>query len=327
MKTPRLAALLIGLVALVAPRAGHAEHTPQAAGQTQKRAWSTVITVARADGLAIDLRGNPASAKWAYVPNASNRTLVKFGTGGARLRSWTYAPPAQYVSPVGVAVGGAGNVFVADGSTNRVVKFNPSGRQLAAFTDFHLPASVAVDHAGNIYVAEETGLDITKLSPSGQILARWPVPWVHGTGAGIPLSLAVDQQGNMYIAADCYREECPQPHGIQYAIIKLNARGTFVGSLLGNNPYVRIEAPEQPFVTIDSVTVDTKGTLYVGSSAIRSSTGAMESGILIYTRALALRTISPLPGARSPSGIAFDGRHTLYVAYDNRVLKRVPPGP
>jgi hypothetical protein len=324
MKTPRLGAALIGLVALVLPLPVHAGGASQPAGKTQTPAWATVITVGHADGLAIDRRGNPSSTKWAYVPNSYNRTLIKVGTGGARLRSWTYAPPARYVSPVGVAVGGSGNVFVADGGTNRVVKFDPSGRQLAVFTGFAMPAGAAVDRAGNIYVAEETGLHITKLSPSGEVLARWPVPWVNGTGTAVPLSVAVDSQGNIYVGADCYRDECPLPHGIQYAVIKLNASGALVGSLLGNNPYVRIGPREQPFVTINSVDVDTKGTLYVGSSAIRSRTGVMDSGVLMYSAGLALQTISPLPGGRSPSGIAFDGRHALYVAYENRVLKRIP---
>lgn len=324
VKTPRLGAALIGLVALVFSLPIHAGGTPQPAGKSQKGAWATVITAGHADGLAIDRRGNPSSAKWAYVPNSYTRTLIKFGTGGARLRSWTYTPPARYVSPVGVAVGGSGNVFVADGGTNRVVKFDPSGRQLAAFAGFHMPAGVALDRAGNIYVAEETGLHITKLSASGQVLTRWPVPWVDGTGTGVPLSVAVDRQGNIYVGADCYRDECPQPHGIQYAVIKLNARGALVGSLLGNNPYVQIGPREQPFVTINSVAVDTKGALYVGSSAIRSPTGAMDSGVLTYTAGLSPQTIYPIQGGRSPSGIAFDDRNTLYVAYDNRVLRRIP---
>jgi hypothetical protein len=80
---------------------------------------------------------------------------------------------------VEVAVGGSGNVFVADGGNSRVVKFDPFGRQLAVFTGFAMPAAVAVDRGGNIYVADETALQVTKLAPSGR-------SWPDGTFPGSP---------------------------------------------------------------------------------------------------------------------------------------------
>lgn len=321
---------LIGLAAFLLPlsaRAGGAppsRNTPTPSATPQKSAWTTVITLGHTDGLAIDHGGNPTGPKWAYAPNSYTRALTKFGTGGARLASWKYGPPIGYVSPVGLAAGGSGNVFVADGGTNQVVKFDPFGRQLAVFTGFRMPAGVAIDHAGNIYVAEETGLRITKLSPSGHVLARWPVPWVNGTGTGVPLSVAVDRPGNVYVGADCYRDGCPLPHGIQYAVIKLNPSGTLVGSLLGNNPYVQIGPGEQPFVTINSVAVDAKDNVYVGSSAIRSSNSEFYSGVLVYTAGRSLQAIDVIPGRKAPTGIAFDGRNRLYAAYDNRVIRHIP---
>src|SRR5579872_7073829 len=156
MKSRLAGMALIGLVALSFPLPAHAGNSPSnappAPPQTPNGTWKTIITVGSAGGLAIDRRGPPDRPKWGYVPNPYNRTLIKFGTGGSRLASWKYAPPARYVSTVGVAVGGSGNIFVADGGTNRVVKFDPFGRQLAAFTSFEMPAAVAVDRAGNIYV-------------------------------------------------------------------------------------------------------------------------------------------------------------------------------
>ncbi|HEX6510509.1 MAG TPA: NHL repeat-containing protein [Chloroflexota bacterium] len=323
--TARLIGLaLIGLAALVSPLQVWAGGPAPVHPQPQPGTWKPIITVGAAGGLAIDRRGAPSSPKWAYVPNPHNRTLIKFGTGGSRLRSWRYAPPATYVSFVGVAVGGSGNVFVADGGTNRVVKFDPFGRQLAVFTGFKLPTSVAVDRAGNLYVAELNAFEVTKLSPAGQVLARWHIPWANGTGSGLPEAVAVDSRGTVYVGANCFQDECPPPHGIQQEVVKLNAGGVFQGSILGNNPYVPIGSGEQRFVTVNSVAVDAKDNLYVGSSAIRSSSGNFFSGILVYTPGLSLQTIYPLPGTSAPTGVAFDGSNALYAAYNGRVLTYVP---
>lgn len=314
---------LIGLAALFSPLPARAGGPAPSNPQPHPGTWKPIIMVGAAGGLAIDRRGAPNSPKWGYVPNPYNRMLIQFGTGGSRLRSWRYAPPATYVSFVGVAVGGSGNVFVADGGNNRVVKFDPFGRRLAIFTGLELPTSVAVDRAGNVYVAELNALEVTKLSPSGKVLARWHVPWANGTGSGQPESVAVDSRGNVYVGANCYQDECPLPHGIQQEVVKLNANGVFQGALLGNNPYTSIGQGEQRFVTVNSVAVDVKDNLYVGSSAIRNASGNFSSGILVYAPALFLQTIYPLPGSGAPTGIAFDGGNALYVAYKSRVLKFV----
>jgi hypothetical protein len=311
---------LVGFALLISPLSARAGGPTPSYPPPQSGTWTPIITIGAAGGLAIDRRGVPGSPKWAYVPNPYNRTLIKFGTGGSRLRSWRYAPPAPYVSFVGVAVGGSGNVFVADGGDNRVVKFDPFGRQLAVFTGFRLPTSVAVDRSGNLYVAELNAFEVTKLSPSGQVLARWHVPGADGTGSGLPEAVTVDSRGNVYVGASCY-QACPPPHGIQHEVVKLNSDGAFQRSLLGNNPYTPIGWGEQRFVTVNSVAVDAEDNLYVGSSAIRNASGNFYSGILVYTRGLSLQTIYPLPGNSAPVGIAFDGSNALYAAYGNRVSK------
>ena len=79
--------------------------------------------------------------------------------------------PGEFRKPSGVAVDGAGNIFVADTDNNRVQKLGPDGAPLLAFDlppasgdgedDDHdcdrpelgRPAATAQDEAGNIYVA------------------------------------------------------------------------------------------------------------------------------------------------------------------------------
>jgi DNA-binding beta-propeller fold protein YncE len=283
-------------------------------------AWQTVITIPHPMALAVDTRGDPRQNKWAYAVDDS-RHVVKFGTGGKLLGSWSYGPQTRYNLGAAIAVGGSGNVFVADASTGRLVTFDPSGRLLARWGGFQIPRAVALDRAGNIYLAEQNALRVTKLSPSGQILARWHVPWANGTGSGMPVALAVDRSGNVYVGADCYQEECPLPHGIQYAVIKLSASGMMQSSLLGNNPYTPIAQGEEPFVTVSSLAVDAKGNLYVGGT-LRDAKGQFALGILAYGGGTARKAEYTVPGPGDPVGMAFDGRSVLYVAQDSRVLKR-----
>ena len=75
---------------------------------------------------------------------------------------------AKFYNPTGVAVDGAGNVYVADLSNHRIRKITTSGvvstlagSGTSGYTDgtgtsakFSYPTGVAVDGAGNVYVAD-----------------------------------------------------------------------------------------------------------------------------------------------------------------------------
>ena len=77
----------------------------------------------------------------------------------------------QFDGPRGVAVHGAGNVYVADLGNHRVEKFDGSGTFLTSWGSFgsgngqfDSPTGVAVDGAGNVYVADNGHHRIEKFS-------------------------------------------------------------------------------------------------------------------------------------------------------------------
>ena len=87
---------------------------------------------------------------------------------------------AKFYYPSGVAVDGAGNVYVADRSNHRIRKITASGvvstlagSGTSGYTDgtgtsakFYLPTGVAVDGAGNVYVADYVNHRIRKITLS-----------------------------------------------------------------------------------------------------------------------------------------------------------------
>jgi DNA-binding beta-propeller fold protein YncE len=282
--------------------------------------WQPVAAVSHPMGLAIDLRGKPTANKWAYTLDYYANRVVKFGTGGKQLGSWPYSPETLYKLGGGTAVGGAGNVFVADGTGGRVLKFDPYGKRLAQFGPFQLPRAVAVDGAGNVYVAEQRGLRVTKLSPGGTVLARWNLPWANGAESSAPFAIALDRQGNVFVAVSCQAESCRDDHGdAQRAVLKLNSSGVMQSSLVGGTPHGGWSKGEEPWVVLDSIAVDPLGNLHV-AGLLGGTANTLSYGVLVYASGSHRTARYTLPGWGAVPGLAVDGKGTIYVAQGDRVL-------
>ena len=150
------------------------------------------------------------------IATVAGNGLIPFsGEGGAATKASLGANA--------IAVDGAGNMYVADVVSNRVLKVNTSGIVTAfagngaySFSGDGGPATsaavfgpsgVAVDNAGNVFISDTTNNRIRKVNPAGIIstVAGTGSPAFSGDGgpatsAAIfgPTSVAVDGAGNLY---------------------------------------------------------------------------------------------------------------------------------
>jgi serine/threonine-protein kinase len=116
----------------------------------------------------------------------------------------TTLPFTGLLSPEGVAVDAAGNIYVAD-FRNLDATSTHQGRvlRLAAgattatelpFADLNGPQGVAVDRAGNVYVADSGNRRVLKLPAGATSAVELPFTGLHG-----PVGIAVDEGGNVYV--------------------------------------------------------------------------------------------------------------------------------
>jgi sugar lactone lactonase YvrE len=186
-------------------------------------------------GLALDTEGN------LYIADSLNHVVRKVTPGGTILNvagvfqeegyngDNIAAAGAKLTGPIDVAVDGAGNLYIAEGSANRVRKVNPAGiiTTYAGTGEFGFsgdggPAAsaklswveyIAVDRGGNLYISDQTNNRIRKVTPNGTIQT------IAGTGAlgnggdgGNPLSATFGGLGDIF----------PLPNGDLYVVDRGN---------------------------------------------------------------------------------------------------------
>src|SRR5262249_36605891 len=105
------------------------------------------------------------------------------------------ATSAQLSDPAGVAVDGAGNLYIADARNAKIREVSPDGI-ITTVTDgcgppddYDAPCAIALDTRGNLYVSDEDG--VHKISPAGATTKIASTP---------SYGIATDSAGNLYIA-------------------------------------------------------------------------------------------------------------------------------
>jgi len=99
-------------------------------------------------------------------------------------------------APEGVAVDGAGDLFIADTGNNRVIEVPASGgAPIAVGSGLNRPVAVVVDSAGDVFIADSGNNRVV------EVAARRSVQVIVPTiGLTAPGGLAVDGAGDVFIA-------------------------------------------------------------------------------------------------------------------------------
>jgi len=280
-----------------------------------------------------------------YVADHGNNTIRKItpagavstlaGTAGVAGSADGTGAAARFNQPSGIAVDGAGNVYVGDYGNNTIRKITSAGvvstvagaagvfgsaDGAGAQARFAYPNGVAVDGSGNVYVADQGNCTIRKITPAGVVstLAGTAGVWgsSDGTGSaaqfGAPAGVTVDKKANVYVA-DWQNDTIRK---ITAAGVVSTVAGTagVQGSADGTGAAARFNYPW-------SVAVDGSGILYVadrGNSTIRKigSSGAVSTvvGVAGHTS----NVPGPLPASIAPPyGVAADPTTTGTIMITN----------
>jgi hypothetical protein len=110
--------------------------------------------------------------------------------------------------PLGVALDGTGNVYVADSAAGQVDVFSPAGVPQTPFgPGLALPAGVALDGAGNVYVVDDGTDWVDIYNRPGLPPAAWLSGNENGTSRFVePSGIAVNAAGTTLYVADTGNE-------------------------------------------------------------------------------------------------------------------------
>ncbi|HET6464675.1 MAG TPA: SBBP repeat-containing protein, partial [Nitrospiria bacterium] len=234
--------------------------------------------------VAVDDNGN------VYVTGASDGSgsgkdyaTLKYDPNGNQLWVARYNGPGNDDDVAnGIAVDGAGNVYVTGYSTGSgganydyaTIKYDSNGNQLwvarynGPGNDDDVANGIAVDGAGNVYVTgysrgSGSGYDYAtiKYDSNGNQLwsARYNGP---GNSKDVANGLVLDSAGNVYVTGGSIGSGT----GEDYATIKYNSSGTQVWA-------ARYNGPGNNDDVANVIVIDSTGNLYVTGSSIGSGTG------------------------------------------------------
>jgi hypothetical protein len=259
-------------------------HRPDSGRSLRWTQWLALVALAAA------FFRTPLTGQVLYVSNYLANTVEKFSTNGTHLGTISTGAGS---GPVGLAVDGAGSLYVMAAAASKVMKFDASG---ASQGEFAVSAGygLAIAPNGNLYLSTQTLNSVLVYNTSGSLLQT-----VTDPAFNTPVGLTFGPDGDLYVA-----------NQVNYNVLRFSAAGVSQGV----------------FATLN---VGSAGQTY--GLAFRSDGKLFASDLLhqhievfnsdgTYSNTLTGNTLN-LPG-----GLAFDTTGTLYVvsrgqydAYPHRV--------
>ncbi len=137
------------------------------------------------------------TAGTAWVVDYGNSHLTLLNASGTPLSGSEGYTDGSFIFPVAVAVDSKRNGYVANQSSNTVVKVSADGKTFTPFACCSGASGVAVDGSDNVWVANFYGDSIGLVSSGGKILSSGGFV---GGGIAHPQGIAVDGAGKLWAA-------------------------------------------------------------------------------------------------------------------------------
>ena len=315
------------------------------AGNTGDGGPATSAELTQAYGAAVDAGGNLYIADQGShtVRRVDGKTDVITTVAGTGTEGFSGdgqpAASAQLAAPQGVAVDGAGNLYIADSANNRIRKVDAvtgiittvagdgaagySGdNQPAVGAELNWPFSVTVDGSGSLYIPDANHT-VRKVDGNG-VISTVAGTGVAGRSAGVaatnaqlnnPWSVAVDAAGNLFIA--------DRGNG---RICEVDATTGLLDTIVGQGGK-KVDTSD-PLYLPSSVAVDASGSVYYSVSGYGQVYKVAGTATLISQLALAGGGASTGDGGSAdgallayPTGLAMDGSGNLFITDSTRVRK------
>ena len=295
------------------------------------------------------------SANNLYVADTGNHTIRKItpagvvstfaGLAGVPGSADGTGSAARFNSPIGVALDGAGNLYVGDADNDTIRKITPAG-VVTTFAGkageigsadgtgsnarFSGPRGVAVDTAGNVYVADTFNNTIRKITPAAVVSTLAGLAGQTGSADGTgsaarfnrPRGLAVDPASNIFVADtanDTVRRITPA--GVVTTVAgSAEVAGSADGSVFGSR-----------FLAPISIDVSSSGDIYLADTVNDTIRKISALGVVNTLGGVPLMAGSADgTGANarfaSPQGVALDSAGNLFIGDtgNNTIRKGVP---
>ena len=194
-----------------------------------------------------------------------------------------------FMTPAGIAVDPANNVYVADTGANTVYRFAPGATvSTTVGTGLSAPTSVATDGAGNVFIADSGNGRVLEVPLVAGLPVNASQSVVLGGTAGTKgaVGIAVDLNGNLYVADSG------------------NARVIKLATLSGTPSSNLLTTIGTGFVGPVAVTTDPAGDVFVADKMAGKVTEITPAGT---TQTLGTSFVAP-------SGLALDAAGSVFVA-------------